>query len=132
MILNLCANEFLRLTRARGTTVEVLGGRVWITEAGRERDALVGSGMQYEVAGDGLVVVGTEAGPAASSSRIAVRTPVWRWLWQRATLMVKDYAAEVRERQTIAELEALSDHRLRDLGLTRGQIESDLRRRASR
>ncbi len=34
MILNLGANQFLRLTMARGTTVEVLDGRVWITEAG--------------------------------------------------------------------------------------------------
>jgi len=132
MILNLSANEFLRLTEARGTTVEVLDGRVWITEAGRERDAFVASGMRYNVAGDGLVVVGTEEGPAASGSRIAVRTPVWRWLWNRAALLVRNYAAGARERRTIAELSALSDHRLRDLGLTRGQIETDLRRRASR
>ena len=79
MILNLADNDFLRLTRARGTTVEVLDGRVWITEAGRERDAFVSTGMRYNVAGDGLVVVGREEGhEGGTAARIAVRPPVWR------------------------------------------------------
>jgi len=84
MILNLSANEFLRLTRARGTTVAVLDGSVWITEAGRERDAIVSPGMRYSVSGNGLVVVGMDAGPDSEVSRIALLPPLWRWLWERA------------------------------------------------
>ncbi len=132
MILNLADNDYLRLTRARGTTVEVLDGRVWITEAGRERDIFVASGMRYDVAGDGLVVVGREDGPvalAALPARIAIRPPVWRAMWDRAVALVKNYAAEVRERHTVNELERLSDHSLRDIGLMRDDIESAVRQR---
>jgi len=125
MILDLAANDFLRLSRARGTTVEVLDGRVWITEAGRERDAFVASGMRYSVAGDGLVVVGQENGTA----RIAVRPPVWRMLWDRALVLVTNCVSGLQERRTVSELESLSDHALRDIGLSRGDIEGAMRRR---
>lgn len=130
MILNLAANDFLRLTKARGTTVEVLDGRVWITEAGRERDAFVSPGMRYSVAGNGLVVVGIDGGTAAGASRIALRPPAWRWLWDRAAVLVKSCAAGVQEQRTITQLEGLSDRSLRDIGLTRDQIESAARRRS--
>ncbi len=129
MILNLAENDFLRLTRARGTTVEVLDGRVWITEAGRERDAFVSSGMRYNVAGDGLVVVGREDGGTAA--RIAVRPPVWRLLWDYAVVLVKNCVSGVQERRTVTELERLSDHALNDIGLTRDDIECAVRRRFS-
>ena len=125
MILNLAANDFLRLTRARGTTVEVLDGRVWITEAGRERDAFVNSGMRYDIAGDGLVVVGQEDGTA----RIAVRPPVWRMLWDRAVVLVTNCTSGLQERRTVSELERLSDHALRDIGLNRADIEGAVQRR---
>jgi len=128
MILNLAENDFLRLTRARGTTVEVLDGRVWITEAGRERDAFVSSGMRYNVAGDGLVVVGRDEGSAA---RIAVRPPVWRLLWDYAAVLVRSCVSGLQERRTVSELERLSDHALRDIGLTRSDIDGAVRRRFS-
>lgn len=128
MILSLNANEFLRLSMARGATVEVLEGRVWITESGRERDAFVSPGMHYSVGGNGLVVVGTDAGARDELSRIAVRTPVWRLLWDNAALMAKNYVAAARERRTVAQLEGLSDRSLRDIGLKRDQIELVARR----
>ncbi|MGH9576379.1 MAG: DUF1127 domain-containing protein [Terriglobales bacterium] len=131
MVLNLNANEFLRLTRARGATVEVLEGRVWITEAGQPQDAIVSPGMRHSIGSNGLVVIGMDAGAAATASRIAVRPPMWRWLWDSAAVLVRNYAAGVQERRTITELEQLSDHRLRDLGLTRDQIPSIARRRGS-
>jgi uncharacterized protein YjiS (DUF1127 family) len=128
MVLDLAANELLRLTRARGTTVEVLDGSVWITEAGRERDAIVSPGMRYSVSGNGLVVVGMDASPAGKVSRIALRPPLWRWLRERAVVLVKNVAAGVQEWRTIRELEGLSDRSLRDIGLARDQIESAARR----
>jgi len=128
MILTLGHNELLRLSRARGTTVEVLDGRVWITEAGNARDAFVSPGMRYNIAGTGLVVVECDGNAAAGTSRIAVRPPVWRMLWDRAAVLVKKCADGVQERRTIAELEKLSDHSLRDIGLLRDQIEGAARR----
>lgn len=127
MILNLGANEFLRLTMARGTTVAVLDGRVWITEAGRERDALVFPGMHYSVAGNGLVVVGTDAGAPDEHSRIAVWPPLWRWLRGRATLILRSIADHAARERAIGELERLSDRGLRDIGLTRDQIDTIVR-----
>jgi uncharacterized protein YjiS (DUF1127 family) len=128
MVLNLNTNEFLRLSGARGTTVEVLDGRVWITEAGRADDALVASGMRYSVAGNGLVVIGTEADAAQRQSRIAVWPPVWHWLRTRAAVLVRRFADGMLERHTLRELEALSDHSLRDIGLSRADLGEAVRR----
>lgn len=132
MILNLAANDFLRLTKARGTTLEVLDGRVWITEAGRARDAFVSPGMRYDVSGDGLVVVGQEDGrEGGTAARIALRPPVWRMLWDRAVVLVTNCASGMEERRTVSELERLSDHALRDIGLTRDEIETAVRGRGA-
>jgi hypothetical protein len=60
MRLQLKHNDFLRLRGARGVAIEVVGGRVWITEDGRETDSFLAAGGRYRVRGDGLVLVGTE------------------------------------------------------------------------
>jgi len=135
MILDLHMNEFLRLSGARGTTVEVLGGRVWITEAGRALDTFVAAGMRYRVAGNGLVVVGAETAAdrrsAPHASRIAVHPPLWRWLRVGAALLAQRLRAAWRERRTATELEALSDRALRDIGLRRADIPTAARRRGA-
>jgi Protein of unknown function (DUF2917) len=61
MLLKLKDKAFLRLRRARGTAIEVLAGRVWITEDGDQRDRFLGAGGRYQVCGDGLVLVGAES-----------------------------------------------------------------------
>jgi len=71
------------------------------TEAGRAVDAFLSRGARYSVAGDGVVVIGAEA-----RARLDLRRAggwLRRW-WD--------------ERRTRAELEALSDHALRDIGLS--------------
>ncbi len=69
MILQLRANDLLRLKKARFTKVEVRSGQVWITEQGRAGDYLVGPGGRYRVQGEGLVLIGAESvlgqGPAS-------------------------------------------------------------------
>lgn len=60
MILRLNCNDFLRLRSARGVAIEVLTGRVWITEHGRSADSFLAPGGRYRVGGEGLVLVGTE------------------------------------------------------------------------
>ena len=57
MVLRLNDKDFLRLRGARGTAIEGVGGRVWITEDGRQGDCFLGSGGRYLVGGDGLVLV---------------------------------------------------------------------------
>jgi hypothetical protein len=60
MVLWLKDKDFLRLRGARGVQIEVVGGRVWITEDGRACDSFLGAGGRYRVGGDGLVLVGAE------------------------------------------------------------------------
>lgn len=133
MILNLSSNQYLRLTGARGTTVEVLDGRVWITEAGRERDALVSSGMRYSVGGNGLVVIGMDADSGTpGESRLAVWPPVWRWLRRGAAVIARRLADGALERRTLCELASLNDPSLADIGLRRDQVECAARRMLAR
>lgn len=60
MVLKLHGKDTLRLRGARGTAIEVLAGRVWITEAGRGGDAFLGPGRRYRIWGEGLVLVSGE------------------------------------------------------------------------
>jgi hypothetical protein len=60
MVLALRKNDLLRLWRAAGTSIEVLSGRIWVTEDGRASDFLLGPGRSYRVFGNGLVLVGPE------------------------------------------------------------------------
>jgi len=60
MVLRLKNNDFLRMRGARGVAIEVMDGRVWITEHGFECDRFLGAGGRYLVCGDGLVLVGAE------------------------------------------------------------------------
>lgn len=61
MLLKLKDKSFLRLRSARGTAIEVVQGRVWITEDGDQRDRFLAAGGRYRVCGDGLVLVGAES-----------------------------------------------------------------------
>jgi hypothetical protein len=61
MVLRLMNNDFLRLRGARGVAIEVMDGRVWITEDGRGADSFLAPGGRYLVGGDGLVLVEAEA-----------------------------------------------------------------------
>lgn len=74
MVLQLRANDFLRLKGAAGNWIEVLSGRVWVTEPGTSRDAVLGPGRRYRVSGDGLVLVSAErAPPDAPAAEITLR-----------------------------------------------------------
>jgi hypothetical protein len=60
MVLRLKDKDFLKLRGARGKAIEVVGGRVWITEDGRQGDRFLAAGGCYRVSGDGLVLVEAE------------------------------------------------------------------------
>ena len=60
MVLRLKNKDFLRLRGARGVAIEVVDGRVWITEDGRTTDSFLAAGGRYRVSGDGLVLIGAE------------------------------------------------------------------------
>lgn len=65
MVLRLENKDFLRLREARGVAIEIVGGRVWITEDGFRDDSFLGAGGRYRVGGDGLVLVEAEADETA-------------------------------------------------------------------
>lgn len=121
MVLLLNTNDYLRLRRAAGSWIEVRSGRIWVTEDGARRDALLGPGRRYQVSGDGLVLVGAE-----TSAEAALQPP--RASGLRARLR-DACAAWISARSTERELERLSDHALRDIGLRRDQIVEASRRR---
>ena len=62
MVLRLRDRDFLRLRGARGAAIEVVRGRVWITEDGRSEDRFLNHGDRYRISGDGLVLVEAETG----------------------------------------------------------------------
>jgi uncharacterized protein YjiS (DUF1127 family) len=117
MTLNLDPNCTLRMADARGMTVEVLDGCVWITQAGRSEDLILARGGRYRVDGDGVVLVGLDE-RARVDLRPGERTPTWGWLGRLA----RAWAQAAEARAAARELEQLPDYRLRDLGISRDQI----------
>ncbi len=73
MILDLDRGQLLRMRSARGATIEVLSGRVWITEDGCAADRFLDAGRCYRVGGEGLVLVGAESLSGRMSAAIAIR-----------------------------------------------------------
>ena len=115
MVLQLTFNEFLRLQGAKGAAIEVLDGKVWITEDGRAGDRFLEAGRSYRVSGEGLVVVGAEN--QTHFARVEVRKAGSTFLSFLQKLL-QSWRAE----RTRRELQALSDHMLRDIGVRRDEI----------
>jgi hypothetical protein len=65
VVLRLNDKDFLRLRGARGVAIEVVGGRVWITEDGCQADRFLAAGGRYRVSGNGLVLIGAETDETA-------------------------------------------------------------------
>lgn len=61
MKLSIVKGEVLRLEQARGWTVCVTQGRVWITEAGVLSDVFLDAGQSHCIDTMGLTLVGVEA-----------------------------------------------------------------------
>ena len=122
MMLRLTLRDFLSLQGARGMAIDVLVGRVWITEDGRTGDSFVDAGRSYRVGGQGLVLIGAEtrAGGAAEAAEVVVRHTAREALlgWLRNRI-----SGFFLERQTRGELSALPDRMLKDIGLRRDQLD---------
>lgn len=116
MMLRLTLRDFLSLQGARGMAIDVLVGRVWITEDGRAGDSFVEAGRSYRVGGQGLVLIGAEKLAAEVVVRHATAQAAWAWLRGLVTSFFL-------ERQTRRELYALPDRMLSDIGLRRDQID---------
>ena len=114
MILDLEPNGALRMSGAHGMRVEVLDGHLWITHTGRTEDVILGRGARYRVESDDVVLVGLDKAACVELGTPG-RDPLWRRLW-RAWRQAAEARAAARD------LQALSDHRLRDLGISRDQI----------
>jgi uncharacterized protein YjiS (DUF1127 family) len=124
MILNLEANGTLSMAGARGMTVEVLDGHLWVTQSGRIQDTILARGAHFEVEADGVVLVGLDR-----RTRLDLHAQVRPSLWRR---MLSAWRQAAEARGAARELEALSEYRLRDLGLTRDRVRSAVYNRFSR
>ena len=124
MMLRLTLRDFLTLQGARGMAIDVLVGRVWITEDGRAGDSFVEAGRSYRVGFQGLVLIGAEN--HARAAEVVVRHPVPQavraWLRGWFSALLSKFAKEIEARRTRSELQALPEHMLRDIGLRRDQI----------
>ncbi|TMH84784.1 MAG: DUF2917 domain-containing protein [Betaproteobacteria bacterium] len=74
MIVRLNRNDLLALRAARGVGIQVVAGRVWITEDGSAVDNFLEPGGTYRVSGNGLVLVESHGG--ADDRAIAEIAPV--------------------------------------------------------
>jgi hypothetical protein len=88
MMLRLTLRDFLTLQGARGMAIDVLVGRVWITEDGRAGDSFVDAGRSYRVGGQGLVVIGTEDQARAAEVVVRQPPPQAAWAWLRGWLSI--------------------------------------------
>src|SRR5436190_24277554 len=121
MMLRLTLRDFLSLQGARGMAIDVLVGRVWITEDGRTGDSFVDAGRSYRVGGQGLVLIGAESRARAAEVVVREAAPRAAWAWLRgwlAILPVK-FMNEIEAQRTRSELRALPERMLRDIGLRR-------------
>src|SRR5258708_38444640 len=113
MVLQLSFNDFLRLHGAQGAAIEVLDGKVWITEDGRTGDLFLEPGRSYRVAGSGLVVVGAE--DRLRYARVIVRKAAAGGLWG-------GFGGRRQGRRTPRPLGEPSEHILKENGPSRGPI----------
>ncbi|MGE0873555.1 MAG: DUF1127 domain-containing protein [Burkholderiales bacterium] len=114
MVLRLDTKKILRLTKARGASIEALEGALWVTEAGFPEDGCVAAGTTYRVRGDGLVLIGADAGADGRGAMLALRT--------RIRALAHALRAQLEARRTVRELGELSDRALADIGLRREEI----------
>ena len=80
MMLRLTLRDFLTLQGARGMAIDVLVGRVWITEDGRAGDSFVDAGRSYRVGGQGLVLIGAEISKYAALRRAVHRHQLHKYV----------------------------------------------------
>ena len=116
MVLQLTFNEVLRMQGAQGAAIEVLDGKVWITEDGRAADRFLEAGRSYRVAGQGLVVIGAETPTHFARVEVRKRGPVLK-------SFLRQLLQSWRIERTRRELRELSDHALRDIGVRREEID---------
>src|SRR5882672_5886449 len=112
MMLRLTLRDFLTLQGARGMAIDVLVGRVWITEDGRAGDSFVDAGRSYRVGGQGLVLIGAE--DQAHAAEVVVRRPPYQSAW---TWVCEGISTFFTKQQMRKDLRGLPDYMLRDIGL---------------
>ena len=74
--LHLPARRTLRLDSARGTTLRVLAGRLWLAEEGLPDDCFLAAGDRHRVRSDGRVVVQSESASAVELDVQPLATPL--------------------------------------------------------
>ncbi len=98
MVIQLKGKDLLKMRKARGTSIRVLAGLIWVTEAERQLDSFLGAGSAYLIEGDGLVLVehlvegrlpdGAEISIVNADLNSSERPWVHRSRWARLTVSV--------------------------------------------
>jgi uncharacterized protein YjiS (DUF1127 family) len=127
MILTLQRNDLLRLERARGLTIEVVRGRVWMTEGGRSADTFLAPGQPFRITRNELVLLG----PGQGAPRETALRLLFEPMKSRLTDLFAHLLQEWQVRRTLHLLWHLDDSMLKDLGLRRGSLEASVRDRLS-
>jgi len=116
----------LRLRNASGRHLSVVGGTVWITQQADPRDPVLDAGESFRFDRDGLALVTPLGGPAQvmlEDERLAASRGFARTALDRLAGLARVPLRALRRRRTARELQGLSDHMLRDVGLRRDQID---------
>lgn len=132
LLVNLRAGEVLRLRDAAGRHLTVVRGDLWITQLGERGDPVVAAGETFRftragvslaqaLGGDAAVML--EDGLAPEPAAGAAKAPRARSGRALARSGVFQRQARRLRNETLAQL---SDHLLRDVGLSRDRVQSGL------
>lgn len=116
----------LRLRNASGRHLSVIGGTVWITQQGDPSDPVLEAGESFRFDRDGLALVtplGGSAQVVLEDLRSEASRGYTRIALERLVSLARGPLRALRRRRTARELQSLSDHMLRDVGLRRDQID---------
>jgi uncharacterized protein YjiS (DUF1127 family) len=125
-VVQLARGEPLRVQNPRGRHLSVVDGSVWITQQGDARDPVLEAGETFRFDRDGLALVTPLGGPAQvvlEGEQPDASRGVLARMREPLVAAAGSFGRALRRRRTVRELQSLSDHMLRDVGLRRDQIE---------
>jgi uncharacterized protein YjiS (DUF1127 family) len=125
-ILQIVRGKPLRLQDAAGRHLSVIDGTVWVTQQADPRDPVIAAGETFRFDRDGLALVTPLGGPAQvvlEGEQPDASRGVLARMRQPLVAAAGSLGRALRRRRTVRELQSLSDHMLRDVGLRRDQID---------
>jgi len=110
----------LRLSRPRGTLLDVFHGRLWVTQSGQRRDTFLAAGDTFAVAAAGVVVIEADGTVPAwlalshGSVSLPPPEPPGTGGWRASTNALRARLGAWRTRRALRDLD---DRLMRDVGV---------------